>query len=275
MEREGIIEHNPLVTVRNPKISQKLPKTYTEEQLKAVFEAMVDDLRAKAMILLILDTGITLSELAELNNGNVNVINGEVRVFREKTKKERYVFISQPVATAIEEYRSIRPGPVAQDRLFLTLEGYPLSTNYIQSILVKIGKRAGLSERLSAHRLRHTFVTLSLKYGSNMEYLKLILGHGDVSTTSMHYIHATRGDVARAHRDFSPVVNLGLQQKDKGEVKVISVSNGEQATVHIPKEAGSSSSKGDTVIVIQSAEKRFDIQPVSYIKKKKKAKKPK
>jgi site-specific recombinase XerD len=274
LEREGVIKHNPLNTVRNPKIAKKLPKVYTQEQIEAVFKVVATDPRERALILLLIDTGITLSELVELNNGDVNIDNGEVKVFREKTMKERYVFISQPTVEAIEAYRSIRPKPVKKDRLFLTWDGYPLSGNAIQSILARIGEKADLDERLGPHRLRHTFATLSLKFGSNMEYLKLILGHDDVRTTSKHYVHATRGDVARAHKDFSPVVNLGFQQNDEGETKIISVSNGEQTTVRIPKGTGSSSGRSDMVIVIQP-EKPFEIQPVSYIKKKKKSKKQK
>ena len=255
LEREEIIKDNPLQAVRSPKLADRLPKVIPDEQMKAVFEAAAENHRTSAILFILLDSGITLSELAGLDNGDVDTKNGSMKVFREKTRRERYVYISPPTAVAIERYRFIRPEPVTSDRLFLGNEGYPLTGNAIQNILARLGRKAGIKERLSPHKLRHTCATSSLKYGSNLEYIRLLLGHSDIRTTSKFYLHAAGDDVARAHRDFSPVVNLGISKTNDRKVRANKV----------PKRTGSRQGKGDTVIVIQTQpDPANGIMPVTY-----------
>jgi len=71
-----------------------------------------------------------------------------------------------------------------------------------------VGRKAGIAPRLSAHKLRRTYATLALKYGSNLEYVKITLGHSDVETTSQAYINIADDDIAVAYRKFSPMINL-------------------------------------------------------------------
>lgn len=90
----------------------------------------------------------------------------------------------------------------------LRWDGYPLRSQHIKKILQRIGKKAGISQRLSPHKLRHTYATLAHKYGNNLEYVKMTLGHNDIKTTSQLYIAITDRDIAVAYRGFSPVNNI-------------------------------------------------------------------
>lgn len=74
--------------------------------------------------------------------------------------------------------------------------------------MAAIGEEAGISRRLSPHKLRYTFATLSLRYGNNLEYLRLALGHSDIKTTSNSYLAASDADVVIAQRRSSPMANL-------------------------------------------------------------------
>ncbi|MFC1929014.1 tyrosine-type recombinase/integrase [Chloroflexota bacterium] len=214
LERESIIEVNPFSKVPTPKPPKVLPKIFTEQEMKAVFQAVASKPREMALILLFLDSGITLSEIKDLPDTQVDTLNGTLRVFREKTRKERVVYFSPQTAAAIETYRFSRPDPMAEPHLFLTHEGYPLKGTRIQKILERVGKQAGLSQRLSPHKLRHTFATMSLKYGSNLEYIRIMLGHSDIRTTQNAYLNVASEDIAKSSKKTSPVANLGLRKSN-------------------------------------------------------------
>ncbi len=98
--------------------------------------------------------------------------------------------------------------------MFLTKDGHRLSSKRIQDILEDVGRKAGIAPRLAAHKLRRTYATLALKYGSNLEYVKITLGHSDVETTSQAYINIADDDIAAAYRKFSPMINL-MQAESK------------------------------------------------------------
>ena len=112
-------------------------------------------------------------------------------------------------------FKEFRNDALDNDPLFITQEGRRLTTSGIQSMLCRLGEKAGLQERLSPHKLRHSFATLSLKYGGNLEYIKKILGHSDIKTTSEAYLNVLDDDVSTAHQQFSPLsnINKGTSQR--------------------------------------------------------------
>ncbi len=210
LQQEGIIDTDTFAGVRTPKLPKRLLKLITKKAMVTVFDSVAENPRETALLLLLLDSGITLSEVAELDGVSVDTTNGTLRVFREKTQKERYAYFSTPTAAAIEAYRIVLPQPVIAPRLFLTQDGYPLTLKRVQKILERVGKKAGISQRLSPHKLRHSFATWSLKHGSNLEYIRIMLGHSDIRTTPKTYLHVANTDVAEASKRTSPVVNLGI-----------------------------------------------------------------
>jgi site-specific recombinase XerD len=217
LKREEIIQDDPLAGVPAPKIPTTLPKILTEDELNAVFQVSMI-FRDRVILEVFLDSGMRLSELAELNKVDVDTESGVIKV-QGKGEKERHVFVSNKTAIKIKAYILFeRPEPMAEDNLFLTIDGYPLNTKRIQKILERIGGKAGISQRLSPHKLRHSYATLSLKYGSNLEYLRRSLGHSSTKTTGI-YLSVADADIAEAHRQFSPVTNLRLG-KVKGKDRV-------------------------------------------------------
>jgi len=275
LSREGIIKHNPFTGVRTPRLpKRRLPKVMSEEEMVAVFASAAGNPRETALILLLLDSGITLSEVAELNDSYVDTAGGTVRVFREKTKNERYAYFSPPTGAAIEAYRFVRPEPVGAKRLFLTQDGRPLRARRIQTILESVGKRAKLNQRLSPHKLRHSFATWSLKYGSNLEYIRIMLGHSDIRTTSEAYLHMADADIAEASKITSPVVNLGIGKGKGWTVKPEVLQNGTLTPIRIPGRKRPGRGNGDTVILIQNQPQgppqphpADGLMPVTYSKK--------
>ncbi|MFC1945127.1 tyrosine-type recombinase/integrase [Chloroflexota bacterium] len=250
--QEDIIKEDPFAGVSTPKLPKVLPKVFSEQEIKKVFQSIADKPRETAMILLLLDSGITLSEIEHLTDSRVDTLNGSLRIFREKTQKERDAYFSPQTAAAIETYRFSRPEPMAEARLFLTRDGYPLTGARIQKILERVGQQAGLNQRLSPHKLRHTFATMSLRYGSNLEYIRIVMGHSDIRTTQNAYLNVASEDIAKSSKKTSPVANLGLRKSSGYSQKPI--QNGH--TNH--------DKNGQTIVVNVQKEKPGGIIPVSY-----------
>jgi hypothetical protein len=112
-------------------------------------------------------------------------------------------------------HKQARQSAARDDFLFVNKDGRPLRARGIQPMLLRLGKKAGLSKRLSPHKLRHTFAMLSLKYGGNLEYIRKMLGHADIKATSDVYLNVQDADVRAAHQRFSPISNI--QSKDRVE----------------------------------------------------------
>ncbi len=208
MNKEGIIATNPLSSEPSPKKPKTIPKVYRDSEMKAVFQKVMPDLRNKAIVFLFLSSGLRLAELSLLTVNTIHTGDGIATVMG-KGQKERIVPFDRWAAESIDLYvEKGRPTPRDTDRLFLTEDGRPLSAGGIQTMLARLGRDAGLKERLSPHKLRHTFATNSLKYGGSLEYVKIILGHSDIKVTSDSYMNPEFGDVKAAHEKFSPLSNL-------------------------------------------------------------------
>ena len=218
LNAEGIITGDPLEAVPAPRKPKTLPKVFSENEMSAVWEAASSNIRDKAVFCLFLDSGIRLSELGGLKISNVDLQNGYVKVFG-KGGKERYSYLISDVVNVVDLYiREFRQGAARDEHLFVKEDGRPLQARGIQSLLLRLGKKAGLGERLSAHKLRHTFATLSLKYGGNLEYIRKMLGHIDIKTTSDAYLNVQDSDISTAHQRFSPLANLHGKDAGKGFV---------------------------------------------------------
>jgi len=204
--REGIIKANPLESVPAPKLPQRLPKVLTEDELKTVMRAVKDNPRDEAMVKVLLDSGMRLGELVNLKSADYDSRSGVIKVFG-KGSKERLVYVSETTLLAVSLYYLERAEPAGEDWLFLTQDGRQLTGDRVEKILEGIGKKAGINQRLSPHKLRHSFATLSLRYGSNLEVLRRQLGRVNVQTTEI-YLSLADADVEAAHRKFSPISNL-------------------------------------------------------------------
>jgi site-specific recombinase XerD len=175
---QGIFADNPLAAVPTPRKPKTLPKVFSEKGMRAVCAAAKDSVRDNAVFSLFLDSWLRLSELGGLKIGDVDTQSGTIKTLG-KGKKERLVYLGADAVKCLDCYiEQFRQGATRGDFLFLAKDGHLLQTRGIQSMLLRLGKKAGLEERLSAHKLRHTFATLSLKYGGNLEYLRIIKGHG-------------------------------------------------------------------------------------------------
>ena len=215
LKREGHVPANPMTGIPIPKAPTKVVDTFTTDQiarLAAVCQtANGSGCRNLSILLLMLDSGIRVSELTNIDLGDVNLAEGYIKVSVTKGGRERIVPIGSLVQKSLWKYiNCFRPQPLTYTvtRLFLNDKGLPLTKNGIQQMLRRYGKRAGLiGVRCSPHTFRHTFAKHYLLNGGDIFSLQRILGHSSLASVRM-YLNLFATDIKKQHQRFSPVDNL-------------------------------------------------------------------
>jgi integrase/recombinase XerD len=148
-------------------------------------------LRNKAMMSLMLHCGLRLSEVTNLRPSNINLTKGKLRVESGKGNKDRDLAIPDYLTDLLEKWRNLRP---QGDYFFSTLKGKKLSDRYVQNMVKRYSRKAGIAKNISPHTLRHTYATQYYRQTKDIETLRRILGHSDISTTTI-YINLANIDV--------------------------------------------------------------------------------
>ena len=199
MIREEFTEKHVPRVVERPKPQKISIQPFSETEIRAMLQAVSGkrgELRYRAVIYLLLDTGLRASELCGLQREDIDLANQRVRVMG-KGNKERHIPFSQRTASAIFRYLTEVGGrPFGMTRSALTHH------------LTKIGERAGVPD-VHAHRFRHTFSIMYLRNGGDPYTLQEILGHSTMDMVR-RYLHIAQVDIERAHRKASPVENMKL-----------------------------------------------------------------
>ena len=155
-------------------------------------------LRNKAIISLMLHCGLRVSEVADLRPGNINITKGKLRVESGKGNKDRDLAIPEYLIDLLNNWRKKRPeGPF----FFSTLNGKKLLIRYLQQMVKRYGQKAGINKNISPHTLRHTYATQYYRQTKDIETLRRILGHSDISTTTI-YITLANIDVENGMKAF-------------------------------------------------------------------------
>jgi integrase/recombinase XerD len=191
------------VTFDMPKVRQKRLAFLTSEQIKRVLA--VCDLRQKAIILFLVDSGLRRQEFCNLQRKDVDLQTGMVIVRQGKGRKDRVAVIGATTRRTLLKYWQTCPNQNENAPAFQTLDGQPFSPSGLRSLLVRLSKRAGVP--LSPHALRRSFATLALQGGMDLVSLQMLLGHRDISTTR-RYVQWLDDDLLTAHRKASPIDNL-------------------------------------------------------------------
>jgi site-specific recombinase XerD len=197
--------------VAAPRVPSGLPKPLSEEAVTALLGAVVGNdpvhRRDRAVLELLYGTGMRISELCGLSLGDVDPESGLVRVFG-KGAKERIVPVGRPALAAVADWlgpdgrprlvpaRWARRGDA--EALFLNQRGGRLSRQAGWAIVTAYGSRAGLTDPLSPHVLRHSCATHMLDRGADLRVVQELLGHASISTTQVY----TKVSTERLRRAF-------------------------------------------------------------------------
>ncbi len=210
--REGLIRSNSMELVERPKRERHLIQPLQPEHVRPLLDQADPKtflgLRNKVLMLLMLDSGLRLSEALKLRLPNVDVPGGTVLVMG-KGRKERRVPFAKVTRLALEALLTARRRIVVpSDLLFISRHGGELTSRHVQIMIKRYGERAGIKGvRVSPHTLRHTCATQYIRNGGDVFSLQKILGHSTLEMVR-NYVNLASRDVYDAHRRFSPMDRL-------------------------------------------------------------------
>ncbi|RJR27114.1 hypothetical protein C4561_03030 [candidate division WWE3 bacterium] len=194
LHKEGHIKDNIADLLKHPKVDIKAPRILSKLEYRALRDAAKDDLRSYAMIEVLLQTGITISELAEIRMEDISLDeeSGSLFVPKKNNKDARTVPLNKAVVEAIKEYiNEDRPKLENAKHLFITKTGKPLLVRNIRSTINRYFKLAGV-ENAKVNDLRHTFVAHHLATGVSIIHISKIAGHKRISTTERYLQYIER-----------------------------------------------------------------------------------
>jgi integrase/recombinase XerD len=208
---QGTLAADPTLRVRAPKLPRRLPKNLSEADVEALLAApdtaTILGLRDRAMLETLYATGLRASELVGLTLAQVSLDMGVVRVVG-KGSKERLVPLGEEAIRWLKRYlASVRPelvGGGKSSALFVTARRAALTRQAFWALVKRLGAKAGIpAARLSPHVLRHAFATHLLNHGADLRVVQLLLGHADISTTTI-YTHVARERLKQLHARHHP-----------------------------------------------------------------------
>ncbi len=223
--RRGVLSHNLAALAPTPKLDQPLPKFLTIDEVFHLLEQTagqtVLDMRDRAILELFYSGGLRVAELVGLNLEDLDLTQHLARV-RGKGGKERLVMVGSQAFQALSLYLQVRrelltPDSPASGReaVFLNYLGGRLTTRSVARLVEKWALKAGLSQPLSPHGLRHTFATHLLEGKADLRAVQEMLGHAQLSTTQK-YLH-TNLDYLMEVYDKAHPRNAGKRDEGKGK----------------------------------------------------------
>jgi len=211
---EGVLKANPMASMRSPRVPRRIIRPFSADHIKDMLllcnESKFLGVRNRAIILTLLDTGLRLSEVANIQLRDVDFDQETIKVMG-KGARERVVGIGKRTQKALLRYLLMRNDKYSC--LWLTEERTPLQWRDVQIMIRRLGKRAGItSARPSPHTFRHTFGTQALRNKADIREVQSLLGHSTLKTTLTYVATVNSEDAIKSHRRFSPVDNLkGIQ----------------------------------------------------------------
>jgi integrase/recombinase XerD len=208
--RERLIERDPTLRLDGARQPLRVPKTLSEGQVDALMGApdvaTPLGLRDRCMLELMYASGLRVSELVGLLSVHLSLSEGVVRV-SGKGAKERLVPFGETAADWIRRYladaRAEILGGQQSTALFVTARGGPMTRQMFWTLVKRHALQAGIRSPLSPHTLRHAFATHLLNHGADLRVVQLLLGHADISTTTI-YTHVARERLKTLHAQHHP-----------------------------------------------------------------------
>jgi integrase/recombinase XerD len=208
--RERLLQVDPTLRLLSAKQPLRVPKTLTEAQVELLLDAPDVDiplgLRDRTMLELLYASGLRVSELVSLKTFQVSMSEGVLRV-TGKGSKERLVPFGEVARDWIVRYLAEARGAILAgqqtDDLFVTARGHAMTRAMFWLLVKKHAAAAGILAPLSPHTLRHAFATHLLNHGADLRAVQMLLGHADISTTTI-YTHVARERLKVLHGQHHP-----------------------------------------------------------------------
>ena len=208
--RDNRLLADPTLKLLSAKQPQRLPKSLSEQQVDSLLNAPNIEtplgLRDRAMLELLYASGLRVSELVNLPMLSLNLREGVLRV-TGKGDKERLVPFGEEAGDWLQRYvaqaRGALLGQGNSNAVFVTQQGAAMSRVMFWKLIKKYALLADIHVPLSPHTLRHAFATHLLNHGADLRAVQMLLGHADISTTTI-YTHVARERLKSLHAQHHP-----------------------------------------------------------------------
>ncbi len=197
--RERYIESNPALSLSAPKRPKSLPKFLTPEEVEQILNNVKIEtpagFRNRVILELLWATGMRISELSNLNFGDLNLDENEIRVFG-KGAKERIVLVSDRAKGYLVQYINSARKLIAPEYntneinddtpLFINNTGYRLQNKTVRKVINEIVEKIELPKKVTPHVFRHSFATKLIENGADLRVVQELLGHAGISNTQIY-----------------------------------------------------------------------------------------
>lgn len=209
--KQGLISENPMTKVLSPKSSKRLPAFIEEDRMKKLLDEYFPEpgndfmhTRDLLMIEMLYDTGMRLSELVNLKESDVNTYNMTIKVLGKRSK-ERIIPYNNRLKLFIESYLKIKKQTTDSSGtyFFITEKGKKVYQKLVYRVVNYYLSTITSQDKKSPHVLRHTFATHMLNHGADLNSIKEILGHANLSATQV-YTHNTIEKLKTVYKQAHP-----------------------------------------------------------------------
>ena len=212
--RKGVISVSPVQNVHGPKKSKPLPQFVREGDMECLLCATAqggayDEIREHVILQLFYETGVRLSELVGLNEGDVDFFRKTIKV-TGKRNKQRLIPIGEGLAESLKRYMEAKDECSCSSTLnplFVTNKGERVYPGWVYRLVRKNLTQVVALKKRSPHVLRHTFATAMLNNDAELGAVKELMGHESVSTTQI-YTHTTFEELKKAYKQAHPRASI-------------------------------------------------------------------
>lgn len=204
--RQSIVTENPMLKIQSPKTSKRLPVFVEKDKMDLLldhtnFDSDFKGQRDKLIIELFYATGIRLSELINLKHKDVDMSKCQLKVLG-KRNKERIIPFSDTLKEQLNQYFNIKPGK-NEGYLFVNEKSKKINEKFAYRVVNRYLSGVTTIDKKSPHVLRHTFATHMLNNGADLNAIKELLGHANLSATQV-YTHNTVEKLKNIHKQAHP-----------------------------------------------------------------------
>ncbi len=212
--QEKLINSDPTLGLITAKTPLRVPKHITERQVEDLLSApdikTAIGVRDRTMLELLYASGLRVSELVNLTLLNIN-LNEQVVQIVGKGNKERLIPFGEQAQDWLQRYIHQSRDELLQGKqsqaLFITVRGANAGSSMTRAmfwyLITKYAKKVGIPGKVSPHTLRHAFATHLLNHGADLRVVQMLLGHSDISTTTI-YTHIARERLKKIHAKHHP-----------------------------------------------------------------------
>ena len=211
LNKHGLSTENPMNKVLSPKMAKRLPAFLEEEKMKSLLDEYFPQqgkdfvtLRDQLIIEMLYNTGMRLSELVNLKTTDVNTYSATIKVLG-KRNKERIIPYNTRLQKLIKDYLDLRQSTFSEisDYFFVSSKGKKVYQKLVYRVVIYYLNTITSQDKKSPHVLRHTFATHMLNHGADLNSIKELLGHANLSATQV-YTHNTIEKLKTVYKQSHP-----------------------------------------------------------------------